>query len=61
MHQPDAMDCAPACLGMIAKHYGKDYDINSLRSSSYIGFKTVGGRITFEKLAEKAILPCIVD
>ena len=77
IHQPDAMDCGPACLGMIAKHYGKDYDINSLRNSSYIGrdgvsmlgisraaenigFKTVGGRITFEKLAEKALLPCIV-
>ncbi len=71
------MDCGPACLGMIAKHYGKDYDINNLRKSSYIsregvsmlgisraaeniGFRTVGGRITFEKLAEKAPLPCIV-
>ncbi len=77
IHQPDAMDCGPACLGMIAKYYGKDYDINNLRKSSYIGrdgvsllgisraaenigFKTVGGRITFDKLAEKALLPCIV-
>lgn len=23
IHQPDAMDCGPACLGMIAAHYGK--------------------------------------
>lgn len=77
IHQPDAMDCGPACLGMIAKYYGKDYDINNLRANSYIGkdgvsllgisraaenigFRTVGGRITFEKLAEKALLPCIV-
>lgn len=77
IHQPDAMDCGPACLGMIAKHYGKEYDINGLRKSSHIGrdgvsllgisraaedisFRTVGGRITFEKLAEKALLPCIV-
>ena len=77
IHQPDAMDCGPACLGMIAKHYGKEYDINGLRKSSHIGrdgvsllgisraaedigFRTVGGRITFKKLAEKALLPCIV-
>ena len=76
IHQPDAMDCGPACLGMIAKHYGKEYDINGLRKSSHIGrdgvsllgisraaedigFRTVGGRITFKKLAEKALLPCI--
>ena len=37
IHQPDAMDCGPACLGMIAKYYGKDYDINGLRKNSYIG------------------------
>lgn len=76
IHQPDAMDCGAACLGMIAKHYGKGYDINSLRKSAYIGkegasllgisraaenigFRTVGGRTTFDKLAEKAILPCV--
>src|SRR5690554_4439229 len=77
IHQPDSMDCGPACLAMIAKHYGKVYNIGSLRKNSYIGrdgvsllgisraaenigFKTVNGRITFEKLAEKAPLPCIV-
>ncbi len=77
IHQPDAMDCGPACLAMIAKHYGKDYDIGNLRANSYIGrdgvsmlgisraaenigFRTVGGRITFDKFAEKALLPCIV-
>lgn len=30
------------------------------RAGEKIGFKTVGGRLTFEKLAEKAPLPCIV-
>ncbi len=77
IRQPDAMDCGPACLGMIAKYYGKDYDIDNLRANSYIGrdgvsllgisraaenigFRTVGGRIAFDKLAEKALLPCIV-
>ncbi len=77
IHQPDAMDCGPACLAMIAKYYGKKYSMDTLRHQSYIGrdgvsmlgisraaenigFKTVGGRITFDKLAEKAPLPCIV-
>ena len=77
IHQPDAMDCGPACLGMIAKYYGKDYSIDSLRTNSCIGrdgvsllgisraaekigFKTVGGRIAFDKLVEKAPFPCIV-
>jgi ATP-binding cassette subfamily B protein len=30
------------------------------RAAENIGFRTMGGRITFEKLAEKALLPCIV-
>jgi len=71
------MDCGPACLSMIAEHYGKRYTLEYLRDNCFIGrdgvsllgiskaaenigFKTVGGRITFEKLAEKALLPCIV-
>ena len=75
--QPDAMDCGPACLAMIAEHYGKQYTLEYLRDNSFIGrdgvsllgiskaaenigFKTVGGRLTFEKLAGKALLPCIV-
>ena len=75
--QPDAMDCGPACLCMIAEHYGKQYTLEYLRDNSFIGrdgvsllgiskaaenigFKTMGGRLTFEKLAEKALLPCIV-
>ena len=35
-HQPDAMDCGPTCLRMIAKHYGKSYSIETLRERSYI-------------------------
>ncbi len=77
VRQPDAMDCGPACLSMIAEHYGKQYTLEYLRDNSFIGrdgvsllgiskaaenigFKTMGGRLTFEKLAEKALLPCIV-
>ncbi|PLB86551.1 ABC transporter ATP-binding protein [Dysgonamonadaceae bacterium] len=75
--QPDAMDCGPACLCMIAEHYGKRYALEHLRDNCFIGrdgvsmlgiskaaekigFHTVGGKLTFDKLAEKALLPCIV-
>lgn len=75
--QPDAMDCGPACLCMIARHYGKAFSLENIRGQSFIGrdgvsllgisraaekigFRTVGGRITLERLVEKAPLPCIV-
>ena len=75
--QPDAMDCGPASLVMIAQHYGRYYTLEHLRercslardgvsllgiskAAEEIGFRTVGGRLTFDKLAEKALLPCIV-
>ncbi len=35
-HQPDAMDCGPTCLRMIARYYGKNYSIQSLRKLSFI-------------------------
>jgi len=34
--QHDAMDCGPACLRMVAKHYGKNYTLQTLRDRSYI-------------------------
>lgn len=34
--QLDAMDCGPTCLRMIAKHYGKDFSLQSLRDRSHI-------------------------
>lgn len=34
--QLDSMDCGPSCLKMIAKHYGKNYSLQSLRSRSFI-------------------------
>jgi ATP-binding cassette subfamily B protein len=30
------------------------------KAAEKIGFRTIGGRFTFERLAEKAPLPCIV-
>lgn len=35
-HQPDAMDCGPTCLRMVARHYGKFFNIQTLRERSYI-------------------------
>ncbi len=34
--QLDAMDCGPSCLRMIAKHYGRSYNLQTLRERSYI-------------------------
>lgn len=34
--QLDAKDCGPACLRMIAKYYGKSYNLQTLREKSYI-------------------------
>ena len=75
--QHDTMDCGSTCLRMLAKHYGKEYSIETLREICYtakegvsllsiseaaeqLGFKTLGGRITFNKLINEALLPCIV-
>lgn len=75
--QHDAMDCGPACIKMIAGHYGKQFSLETLRKKCFItkdgvsllsisdtaeqlGFKTLGGRFTFEKLAKEAPLPCII-
>lgn len=34
--QPDAMDCGPTCLRMVAKHYGRSYTLQYLREKSFI-------------------------
>jgi ATP-binding cassette subfamily B protein len=34
--QLDAMDCGPSCVRMIAKYYGKNYTLQTLRDKSYI-------------------------
>lgn len=35
-HQMDARDCGPACLRMIAKFYGKNYSLETLREKAHI-------------------------
>lgn len=34
--QKDQMDCGPACLSMIARHFGKKYPIEYLRANAFI-------------------------
>ncbi len=34
--QHDLMDCGPACISMIASHYGKEYDIQFLRENTFM-------------------------
>jgi ATP-binding cassette subfamily B protein len=34
--QLDSMDCGPTCLQMVAKHYGKTYSLQYLRSRAFI-------------------------
>ena len=34
--QHDAMDCGPSCLRMIARYYGRSYNLQTLRDKSYL-------------------------
>lgn len=51
IRQPDAMDCGPACLAMIAKYYGKDYTISNLRGLMHTG-KTGVSLLSISRAAE---------
>ena len=35
-NQLDSRDCGPTCLHMIAKHYGKSYNLQGLREKCFI-------------------------
>jgi ATP-binding cassette, subfamily B, bacterial len=69
--QLDTMDCGPTCLRMVAKHYGRAYSVQSLRSASQIGrdgvnllgiseLKSLAIKVDIEKLINEVPLPCIV-
>ncbi|OYU83757.1 MAG: ABC transporter ATP-binding protein [Flavobacterium sp. BFFFF2] len=74
--QPDAKDCGPTCLKIIAKHYGKTLAIQSLRSlsettregSNLLNISDAAEHIGFKTLGVKlnavklqeAPLPCIL-
>jgi ATP-binding cassette subfamily B protein len=42
--QLDAMDCGPACLQMIARHYGQQYALGALRDQSHLSREGVSLR-----------------
>lgn len=45
-YQLDAMDCGPTCLPMIAKYYGRHYNLETFRQHSFIsheGVSMLGG------------------
>ncbi|MDC1107015.1 peptidase domain-containing ABC transporter [Prolixibacteraceae bacterium] len=50
--QFDAMDCGPACLGMICSWYGRQYSLDKLRENAFIGKEGVS-LLGISKAAEK--------
>ena len=50
--QPDAMDCGPTCLRIVAKHFGRHYNLETLRNLTW---KTREGvsLLTISDAAEK--------
>ena len=74
--QPDQMDCGPTCLRMVAKHYGRNFKVQTLRRLSEIskegvsllGISDASEKIGFRSLGVKlssedlkeAELPCIL-
>jgi len=74
--QPDAMDCGPTCLRMVAKHYRKNVSLQEIRmlsettregssllglsaAAEKVGFRSLGVKVSFNKLIKEAPLPCI--
>jgi ATP-binding cassette subfamily B protein len=56
--QLDQMDCGPTCLRMIAKHYGRSFSLENLRSLSNItreGVSLLGISEAAEKLGFKTV------
>ena len=60
--QLDQMDCAPTCLRMIAKHYGKHFSLESLRNLSCVtreGVSLLGISEAAEKIGFKTLAAAI--
>ncbi|WP_426582188.1 peptidase domain-containing ABC transporter [Mucilaginibacter sp. R-33] len=74
--QPDQMDCGPTCLRMVAKHFGRNFKIQTLRQLceinregvSLLGISDAAEKIGFRSLGAKlnltdlkeAEMPCIL-
>ncbi len=67
--QHDLMDCGPACLSMIANHYGKNFPLKYLRESSFIsregvsllGISDAGKKIGFNTFSTKITVDDLVE
>jgi ATP-binding cassette subfamily B protein len=61
--QHDQYDCGPTCLRMIAKHYGKSFDIERLRTVCNITMEGVSARGIIEGAETLGIqaLPAVID
>lgn len=56
--QLDAMDCGPSCLRMVAKHYGKDFSLQSIREKSFLtreGVSLLGMSDAAESIGMKSV------
>lgn len=62
--QLDSMDCGPTCLRIIAKYYGKNFSLQSLRDKCHInregvsllGISDAAEKIGFRTIGVKLIL-----
>jgi len=56
------MDCGPTCLRMIAKHYGRNYSLDSLRQMSHMsreGISLLGISETAEKIGFRTLAAAV--
>jgi ATP-binding cassette, subfamily B, bacterial len=68
-HQPDSKDCGPTCLRMLAKYYGKYYNLESLRRLSRInkegvsmlGITEAANKLGFQTLSAKLDLETLLQ
>lgn len=67
--QLDAMDCGPTCLRMIARYYGKEYSLETLRKRSFItragvsmlGISDAAESIGFKTMGVRISLRQLID
>lgn len=52
IRQPDAKDCGPTCLKIVAEYYGRHYSLDTLREETFIGREGVS-LLGISRAAEK--------
>ncbi|NLA49371.1 MAG: peptidase domain-containing ABC transporter, partial [Bacteroidales bacterium] len=69
VRQPDAMDCGPACLKMVASYYKKNFNLESIRRKCYItregvsflGLSEAAGNLGFRTIGVKIPFDMLFD